>query len=1321
MHPIKGLVPPLAKEMNSDRVKNISERFGHFDTVRWFGDLLVASGSGCHNRRSMDGRILAPTRESRSMVDSLIRICRQTLNLWRANSRRSHAVRFLHDPSLVEILESRRLLTAGDLDATFGVGGHVQTEYATSTDASRALATVVQSDGKIVAAGEGGIVRFLADGSLDATFGTEGRVQYPFHASSIAIQANGSIVVGGGTAQNNSVDFVVSRYLTNGTLDTSFHADGHAQVSFGGTIEYANDVAVQANGRIVVVGRSDTQIAVARLTSAGALDTTFSGDGLLLKSIYTTSNEANAAAIQPDGKILVAGSTWSYSYSSSVHDFFVMRLNSNGSTDATFDTDGVATIGGGRQAVVRDLTLLSNGQMVVSGWSDAGFKSNVLVTKFNADGSPDTTFDGDGRALAALSDSVQFRNGGEAHVVLADGSIVVSASSRLIKFGANGVQDTAAFRNVMATSVSDIVALSGDNLLLAGQVSGRFGVAEVDADRKLLITFSGDGLAPVEFGNSDDIAGRSIQQRNGRIVVASTSLNTFAVTRYLPTGALDTTFSQDGKVTINFGARYLNASASDVAVQADGRIVVVGYVAQVDSPDQMTVSNHIAVARLNARGTLDTTFGTNGMVVTQLNGYARATTVKIQSNGRIVVGGQGNGGYFTLLRYLANGTLDNSFSGDGVQTIYNSNVNASVLSDLVIRRDGKILAVGDVSPYITGQYPTTMAIVRFNSNGSLDASFGTNGRVVTGAMRQRTGQRLALLADGSLYVGGNETQYVSGTFYSQMALSRFTASGQLVFQKIITPFIQTYAQNPTSITPLNSTLNSILVQPDGRVVMSGSAGTQLGIMRVNADGTDDSSFGGDGRSLVTLPANGTYFGSDVVRQANARLVIPGSFRPNGSNRRDLLLTRLESATPTVPSTTVFAAANGQIQIRDNWSRDDSLSVEVVGTNLQVQDLTPDSKALFIVSGLPEVMGSGTKTIIIPLSRLQQSSLPLLLDTRIGNDTALIKTNSEDADSFNVTYLAGAGTDKLVQTSVNLGATWNINSAGSGSLKSGDIASPGAFSSVENFVGGPLADVFRLQAGSTPTWMVVDGGAGPNDSIEITGDADMKLTNAIVEVRGGLNQNLAILNFESGALSGGASANVLDAFFFPGNVTLRGFGGDDKLIGGQGDDSLRGDAGSDVLIGNEGNDVIFGGDGDDLLVGATGNDHLSGEKGRDILEGGSGTDVLRGGDGEDILISGSAYGLGTYYGSDTERNDIRAAWSDTSLTYEQRVVAIRDTGVGSGTPSSRLTVGYSVFADQAFDELFGDADRDWFFATTVSVNSIDLFTDRQLDEDLTLLN
>ncbi len=1258
------------------------------------------------------------------MISTLSRRLRRLIDSLDSAARRRNTPRFGLQSIQVESLELRHLLTAGDLDPGFGAGGHVQTDYAASTESAKALASVVQSDGRIIAAGEGGIARFLPDGALDVTFGVDGRIEYPFYAKSIALQSNGSFIIAGGTASTNSTDMVVSRYLSTGRIDTSFDTDGHAQISFGGTVEYANGLVIQPNGRIVVVGASDRQIAVARLTATGAPDASFSGDGRFLKTIYSTSNEASDVALLPDGKIIVAGSAWDYSFSGSVHDFFVMRLHVNGVLDNTFNSDGVGTITGARQAVARDLTLMSNGQMVISGWCDANFRGNVLVTRFNADGSPDTTFDNDGRSLAPWSISTQFRVGGEANFVLDDGSIVVSGNNAVFRFASNGIQDTSSYRTITSGSISGMVPLPGNQLLLSGSMAGRFGVAKVDADRKLMSSFSGDGLAFVHFGNSDDIVSRSVQQSDGRLVVASTSMNTFAVTRYLPTGALDATFSGDGKVTINLGDTILRATAEDVAVQADGRIIVAGSVTRLSATDSTIAETDVVLARLNANGTLDTSFGTNGIVITRLNGYGRASTVKIQADGRIVVGGQGAGGYFAVLRYLSNGTLDPSFSGDGIQTLVHTNLSSSNAVDLAILADGKILVVGDQTPLTTGRYVSAMVIRRFNANGSVDTSFGSNGAVVTGTMEQRTARRVSVLADGSFYVGG---EYLvidpqnSFSYYRQMAVSRFTMSGALMFQKIITPFTESLASNPTRQYSISSTLASMVVQPDGKVVLSGSTGQRITAVRVNPDGTDDSTFGGDGYVSIAPPIAGAYAGGDMIRQSNGRLILIGSLKPQSSGTRDLLLTRIEGRAPSGPSTSVLVASNGQIVVRDNWSRNDSLKLQIVGSNLQIQDLTLDSTSLLTAVGLPEATESGTKTMLIPLSRIQQSGQPLLLETRAGDDTVRMTSDSADAFPLSVVFAAGVGTDKLVQDSSNQGATWILNSLGNGSVKPDGNTAARVFSSVESFVGGLLTDVFQVQAGTTPTWFSIDGLVGATDLIQVTGDAHVKLTETLVEVRGSITQNIAIANFERGTLIGGASANFLDAFFFPGPVILRGGAGDDKLFTGNGNDTLWGDGGQDTLVGSAGNDILYGGDGDDIVVGASGNDELFGGNGRDILEGGSGSDILRGGSGEDILISGMAYGLEQYYTDDVERNAIRSAWADPTKTYDQRVVAIRDTGVGSGSPLYRLLVGSSVFADGDLDQLFGNSDRDWFFATTSGPQSLDLFTDRLLDEELTLLN
>lgn len=387
-------------------------------------------------------------------------------------------------------------------------------------------------------------------------------------------------------------------------------------------------------------------------------------------------------------------------------------------------------------------------------------------------------------------------------------------------------------------------------------------------------------------------------------------------------------------------------------MQANGRIVVMGHVSQLNRISQTSIENHIAIARLNANGTLDTSFGTNGTIVTRLNGNGRATTVKIQSNGRIVVGGVGNGGFFTMLRYLSNGTLDNSFNGDGILTTFYNSVAASNLQDLVIQPDGKILTTGN----FTSRYSNTISllIARFNTNGTLDITFGTNGRVHAGSMEQRTGKRLALLTDGSFYVGGDNAKHASFSLQNQMALSHFTSSGQLIFQKVITPFNGSDSSNPTSTWIVNSTVNSIVVQPDRRVVIIGSAGDLPGIVRINPDGTDDTSFNGDGRTRLTLPATGKYFGANVLLQSHNRLLLVGSFQRENISQSNLLLTRINGESPPAESSRVYQDTDGLI-ILLNRSRNDSLRIKIVGSNIQVTDQT-DSQAALFAPFLPDRTG-----------------------------------------------------------------------------------------------------------------------------------------------------------------------------------------------------------------------------------------------------------------------------------------------------------------------------------------------------------------------------
>jgi uncharacterized delta-60 repeat protein len=335
----------------------------------------------------------------------------------------------------------------GRLDTTFGGDGKVTTDfYSQSSDTASAVA--IQADGKIVVAGYvavGGsnfaMARYNTDGTLDMTFDHDGKVVTIIgresFASSIILQPNGKIVLAGSL---NEMDFAVARYYSNGRLDPSFSGDGKLTTDLGG-FDYATAIALRPNGRILVVGSSNldgiTKFALARYTPSGVLDTTFSGDGKLITYIGVTA-EANAVALQPDGKIIVAGSSVPDSDDAQSNDFTLVRYNVDGSLDDgsvkdrtpndKFGTDGIVITDffAGLDSA-NAVAIQPDGKIIAAGYAarDAN-NSNIDfgVARYNANGTPDQTFDGNGRLITGFYGSLQDVARGLA--IQSDGKIVVA-------------------------------------------------------------------------------------------------------------------------------------------------------------------------------------------------------------------------------------------------------------------------------------------------------------------------------------------------------------------------------------------------------------------------------------------------------------------------------------------------------------------------------------------------------------------------------------------------------------------------------------------------------------------------------------------------------------------------------------------------------------------------------------------------------------------------------------------------------------------------------------------------------------------------------
>jgi uncharacterized delta-60 repeat protein len=376
-----------------------------------------------------------------------------------------------------------------------------------------------------------------------------------------------------------------------GDLDPSFAGDGRKAIDFGGT-DAARAVLVQPDGRIVVAGggAAGSSFCVARLRSNGALDTTFGSVGKRVIDFGGDNESAFGAALQPDGKIVLVGG--------SVTRAAVARLKPNGSLDTRFSGDGRKLFNWRPFdfSSVQAVLVPPSGKILLAGFSGPE-GGDIQVGRLNANGALDPTFGVGGKA------GVDF-GGTEFGLAMArqpDGRILVAGESEA-----------------------------------AGAV-----VARLRADGALDPEFDGDGRVALPGGGTVRAV---LVQPDGRIVVAGNASgnDVMTVTRLTPNGGPDTTFASAGTAEIDFGS--LDDFANGAVLQPDGKIVVAG---------STQADEDVAVARLDANGSLDATFGVAGKATVDFGVATFGNAVARQQNGRIVVAGQRTGGDdFAVARLL---------------------------------------------------------------------------------------------------------------------------------------------------------------------------------------------------------------------------------------------------------------------------------------------------------------------------------------------------------------------------------------------------------------------------------------------------------------------------------------------------------------------------------------------------------------------------------------------------------------------------------------------------------------------------------------------
>lgn len=418
------------------------------------------------------------------------------------------------------------LAAAGALDPTFDGDGIVVTDVGGNDDIR---AMVIQPDGKIVVAGSSdgdlALARYDSNGALDASFGVNGIVTtdipgYSSKGEAVALQSDGKIILGGSICVSSpECDFILARYDSNGSLDTSFDGDGIVITDFdyyGLTDSKLSAIGIQTDGKILVVGqRVDccpdfSVISLARYNPDGSLDTSFDGDGKLITSFIF---DPSALVIQPDGKFIVAGDVDTHAGLNSIIKMTVIRFNNDGTLDTSFNEKGYVIINvpprneSGGNAVA----LTPNGKIVVVGSVvEIGGYANgsMVVVRLNPNGSLDTTFDGDGIVVTDFGGTTGHQ-GGFAVAVQLDGKVVAAGVSNYL-----GTND--------------------------------FALARYNSDGSLDKSFNGDGKKITSIGNYDAINAMALQA-DGKIVVAGASDSDFALARYDEGGlAFPSIGTQDG-------------------------------------------------------------------------------------------------------------------------------------------------------------------------------------------------------------------------------------------------------------------------------------------------------------------------------------------------------------------------------------------------------------------------------------------------------------------------------------------------------------------------------------------------------------------------------------------------------------------------------------------------------------------------------------------------------------------------------------------------------------------------------------------------------
>jgi uncharacterized delta-60 repeat protein len=702
-----------------------------------------------------------------------------------------------------------------------------------------------------------------------------------------------------------------------------------------------------------------------------------------------------------------------------------------------------------------------------------------------------------------------------------------------------------------------------------------------------------DGWVTTDFGpHRFDGATRAFVQQDGKLLVAGISDGLVALARYNPNGSLDWTFSNDGKLTADLGA---GLNGADFALQPDGTITAFRH----------TYSG-LNISHFRSNGELDTSFGTNGILTSaDSSGISSIFSLVPLGDGKIVTAGS-KGDDFVVRRYNSDGTFDKSFGTNGEATV---DIGAGdLLQKMLVQPDGKILFVGQAASWPSPEY----SLVRLNSNGTLDTSFSGDGKltlVTSGSAGMMRGA-MALQSDGKIVIG-TPTTIPDGT---GVTLFRYKTDGSLD-----TTFHGTGSVTLGGAGFESNDVTAISIQQDGKIFAFGNATDGAStpyvfVARFLPGGSIDQTFGTKGVAYAAKPAGAS--GTNMLVQPDGKIVVTGSIRYGTNDYTsdvDFATMRFNADGSVDQTFSAFSNAGIGTQVFVEANATSTGLPVVLNNNIQVYDLELAATVSYNGASLTLMRHGGAKTDDVfsakpggTLSALKAGSDLSVDGVTIGRVTANAKgtltlTFTAKADQASVNkamqQIAYANTSDTPPEKVMI--DWTFSDGNTGAQGTGGIRTTVGSTAVTIIATNDAPVVHQQLPDQKITTSAAFRYAIPESAFT---DPDHDAININVVTADGkvlpswLSFDASTLTLsgtpnttDAGALklqviakdgSGSAVSNYFTLNIVPKSLHIDGTGGADNLVGAAGDDVLQGFAGNDTLDGKAGADTMVGGDGND---------------------------------------------------------------------------------------------------------------------------------------------